>query len=109
MVQSSIVSSLCTHLIGTCFAHYTCTSGITTVVKLEKNFKKSKYGIEKVDDILPEDTLQNVNLTATLSSTESGKLVIYNPDKWKKVTFSEARPKKENNIRCFEILHISTQ
>ncbi|KRL98951.1 DUF4865 family protein [Liquorilactobacillus satsumensis] len=85
--------------------------GITTVVKLEENFKKSKYVIEKTDDILPGDTLQNTNLNATLSDTESGKLVIYNPDKWKKVTFSfsEARPKKENNIRCFEVLHISTQ
>lgn len=47
-------------------------------------------------------------MAAELEDKELGKVVVYNPDKWKKVTYTFWKEKPINtNLNVFEILHLS--
>ena len=81
--------------------------GVTSTIELGDNFIQSKFVTEVAQDILPTDTLKNFEIQEKLTDNETGKLVIYNPDKWQKVSFSFYLTKPQTELRCFEILHLS--
>ena len=62
---------------------------------------------EEKQDILPTDTLKNFDIHEKATEGETGKVVIYNPDKWQKVIFTFYLTKPQTELRCFEILHLS--
>ncbi|MCB4928918.1 DUF4865 family protein [Streptococcus mutans] len=82
--------------------------GITSSVELAKNFKQSRYVTEGIFNILPSLSLKHSMTKETLTTNETGKVVIYNPDKWKKTIFTFYEKKPQTLCRCFEILHISS-
>ena len=82
--------------------------GITSSVELAKNFKQSRYVTEGTFNILPSLSLKHSMTKETLTTNETGKVVIYNPDKWKKTIFTFYEKKPQTLCRCFEILHISS-
>ena len=81
--------------------------GVTSTIELGDDFIQSKFVTEVAQDILPTDTLKNFEIQEQLTDNETGKLVIYNPDKWQKVSFTFYLTKPQTELRCFEILHLS--
>ena len=68
--------------------------GITSSVEISDHFDSSKYATLEVIDI-------------EVQTNESGKVVIFNPDKWKKCIFTFYTNKPDTQLPTFEILHIS--
>ena len=66
--------------------------GVTTSVELSDHFDSAKYVTLEVVDI---------------KVSESGKIVVFNPDKWKKCIFTFYTNKPDKHLPTFEILHIS--
>ena len=81
--------------------------GITTTVTLADDFMSSRYVTEEVQDIRETNSLKQVECQDKLGDEETGKLVIYNPDKWKKVIYRFYKEKPQTQHRCFEILYIA--
>lgn len=81
--------------------------GITSNLLLSKQFTESKFVIEETSAILPVKSLRQSMSSLSLAEKETGKLVIYNPDKWQKVTYTFYKNKPITQKRCLEILHIS--
>ncbi|OCG40408.1 DUF4865 domain-containing protein [Gilliamella sp. Fer2-1] len=84
--------------------------GITAFIKLTDSVSKSKYLIEQCINIPPQKSLNNFDFPSNTFSNELGKVIIYNPDKWKYVTFSffEHKPViADQTTQIYSILHLS--
>ena len=57
--------------------------------------------------INPTTSLKNHKLQAQPQNGETGKLVVYNPDKWQQAIFTFYRDKPETEKTRYEILHLS--
>ena len=81
--------------------------GVAASTALTDAFKNSKYLTEETVAINPTTSLKNHKLQAQPQNDETGKLVVYNPDKWQQVVFTFYRDKPETEKTCYEILHLS--
>lgn len=84
--------------------------GIPLMIDLSENFSKSTYLIEHYHDIQPTENLTAPSFSSYFSNY-TGRVLIYNPDKWKWVEFyfyTEKPLLSDVNNRLYEILHIST-
>lgn len=82
-------------------------------VDLKDNFIDSKFVIEETNDITPQESLSSFQESISkLNESEdgfTGRVCIYNPDKWKycQFTFLTERPENVGNHNIYQILHIS--
>lgn len=83
--------------------------GITFLIDLSESFKMSRFVIEEYTDIPIQKKLKEFNFETEKNTEELGKIIIYNPDKWKYVTFTflENKPTAQNNKKIYSILHLS--
>lgn len=83
--------------------------GIPFLSDLGKEFQKSRYAMEIENDVLPTEQILPLSFLKT-SDKCLGKVLIYNPDKWKYVEyrFYESEPEKSSKNKIYQILHIST-
>lgn len=82
--------------------------GIPLLCDLDKDFSDSKYAMEIENDILPTNQMKSLSFLKT-SDRCLGKVLIYNPDKWKYVEyrFYEKEPEKSLENKIYQILHLS--
>ena len=81
--------------------------GVAASTALTDAFKDSKYITEEIAAINPTTSLKNHKLQAQPQNDETGKLVVYNPDKWQQAVFTFYRDKPETEKTRYEILHLS--
>ncbi|XKM13938.1 DUF4865 family protein [Orbaceae bacterium ac157xtp] len=84
--------------------------GITYHVDLGEHFQFSRFVVEEYTDIPAQKSLQEFTISTKKENNELAKVVIYNPDKWKYVTFTffENQPTiKTQNQKLYSILHLS--
>lgn len=84
--------------------------GVTSSIDLRDTFSKSKYVLEQYSDIPVQQSLNHFNLKSEKCVDELGQVVIYNPDKWKVVTFTffEHKPQLLNQTdKIYSVLHLS--
>lgn len=84
--------------------------GVTALVNLSDSFPKSRYMLEAYYDILPQVSLTRLDFNQRLGKNEVGKVIIYNPEKWKYVvlTFFEEPPATvESDKQLYTLLHLS--
>ncbi len=81
--------------------------GITSSVEISDHFDSSKYATLEVIDIEASESLKSFTIHEQMQNNESGKAVIFNPDKWKKCIFTFYTNKPDTQLPTFEILHIS--
>ena len=82
--------------------------GIPLLYNLEKDFKQSQYVVEVEHEILPTQQMKSLNFS--LNSSEcTGKVFIYNPDKWKcaEYYFYEEMPIRNMGGKVYKLLHLS--
>ncbi|EPM6849814.1 DUF4865 family protein [Enterococcus faecalis] len=87
-------------------------TGITSNVTLNSTFSKSKYVIEKYNDIPEQSALKEMKFKSESQINSLGQVTIYNPEKWKYVTFSffEDKPKNIGSTqKLYSILHLSLE
>lgn len=83
--------------------------GVPLKVDLKEEFAHSKYCLEIEHDIDKTDSLSRPEFSE-MKEGYSGRVLVYNPDKWKYVEFYfyKDEPEKSNkNQRVYEVLHIS--
>lgn len=82
--------------------------GVPFKYNLEENFIQSKYVLEIEREILPSTKMHLLNFSLKENDC-TGKLLIYNPDKWKYVEyyFYGKVPIRKNDGKVSEILHLS--
>lgn len=82
--------------------------GIPLICKLENDFIYSKYVLEIEKEIIPATHMKPLNFSS-IFSTCAGKVLIYNPDKWKysEYYFFTNKPASNNIGVLFDILHLS--
>lgn len=86
--------------------------GITAKLNLSNSFHRSKFVLEEYHDISEQSALKQFDFEAKSHSGELGSLIIYNPEKWKYVTFTffEKKPSITNsNLKIYSILHLSLE
>ena len=81
--------------------------GITSSVEISDHFDSSKYATLEVIDIEASESLKSFTIHEQMQNNESGKVVIFNPDKWKKMYLYFFIPINPTQLPTFEILHIS--
>ncbi|MDF7675763.1 DUF4865 family protein [Neisseriaceae bacterium ESL0693] len=84
--------------------------GITALIELKHSFKNSHFVVEQYTDITPRLSLKDVDFNPINQPDESGKVIIYNPDKWKMAnfTFFEHKPVVNIDQKIYSILHLSS-
>ena len=60
--------------------------GVTSSVEISDHFDSSKYATLEVIDIEVSESLKSFTIYEQMQNNESGKVVIFNPDKWKNVS-----------------------
>ena len=81
--------------------------GIPLEISLNDNFSKAKYLLELENHIEPTKKLSRPKFSG-FKNENSGKVLIYNPDKWKYAEFYFCEEKPDvNNGNVYDILHIS--
>ena len=80
--------------------------GVTSSVEISDHFDSSKYATLEVIDIEASESLKSFTIYEQMQANESGKAVIFNPDKWKKCIFTFYTNKPDTQLPTFEILHI---
>ena len=81
--------------------------GIPLEISLNDNFSKAKYLLELENHIEPTKNLSRPKFSG-FKNENSGKVLIYNPDKWKYTEFYFCEEKSDvNNGNIYDILHIS--
>ena len=83
--------------------------GVTSSVEISDHFDSSKYATLEVIDIEVSESLKSFTIYEQMQTNESGKVVIFNPDKWKKCIFTFYTNKPDTQLPTFEILHISQE
>ena len=75
---------------------------------LEKDFKQSKYALKIEHKVVPMEQMKPFNFSLN-SSDCIGKVLIYNPDKWKYTEYYFYKNLPINNIsgKIYKILHLS--
>ena len=87
--------------------------GIPLLTDFRDNFLKSRYVLETTGNIEPELSLSKVTDRIKRVAEEereiTGRVCIYNPDKWGYSLFSfcKDRPERLENRSIYQILHIS--
>lgn len=83
--------------------------GIPFICELKENFKNSKYLLEIEKEITPTQQMKRMHLSINPDNC-MGKILIYNPDKWKYVEFYllTSVPQHFNTGKIYRILHLST-
>ncbi|HBL8520617.1 TPA: DUF4865 family protein [Clostridioides difficile] len=82
--------------------------GIPMICELEKDFNQSQYVIEVENKIQPVKQMKSLKFSRNYSNC-IGKVLIYNPDKWKYVEyyfFSEL-PVENIQGQLYQVLHLS--
>ncbi|MBO0453757.1 DUF4865 family protein [Enterococcus sp. MJM16] len=93
----------------TSFGWQTITSAIPLQVELGDSIKESAYVLEIEHDILPTTKMVLPEFSLE-KSTETGRVLIYNPAKWKYVEFYffiEKPTQRKTSDTVYEILHLS--
>lgn len=82
--------------------------GIPTICCLEKDFNCSKFALEIEHEITPMQQMKSINFTLNIDDC-TGKVLIYNPDKWKYVEyyFYKEMPIEKTVGKIYKILHLS--
>lgn len=82
--------------------------GIPLLCDLSKELAKSEYAMEIENVVLPMNQMSPLNFMKT-SDRCLGKVLIYNPDKWRYVEyrFYEKEPEKSSTNKIYQILHMS--
>ncbi len=82
--------------------------GIPLICDLNENFDKSKFAVEVEKEILPTQQMQSMQFSLA-SNRCTGKVLIYNPDKWRyaEYYFYETMPENLFGEKVYEILHLS--
>lgn len=86
--------------------------GITSNINLAPDFSKSKYVIEEYNDIHEQSSLKEMKVKFEYQEKALGQVTVYNPEKWKYVTFNffENKPNNINsNQKLYSILHLSLE
>lgn len=60
--------------------------GVPLLLDLKDNFKRSKFALEIEKEIMPIQHMEPMNFSVDTDMC-SGKVLIYNPDKWKYVEY----------------------
>lgn len=85
--------------------------GIPILIELTDHFNTSNYVIEVTNEISSEVTLTNFRNSVSTSSISdksyTGRVCIYNPDKWKYSMFYFYKEYPDTKYDTFQILHIS--
>lgn len=83
-------------------------TGIPLIYMLESNFIRSKYVIEIEKEILPATHMKSLDFSFIFSDC-TGRVLIYNPDKWKysEYYFFANRPASGHIGILYDILHLS--
>jgi len=82
--------------------------GVPSSFELRENFVKSKFVLEVEKEILKRSTMEPLSFSRNFKDC-TGKLLIYNPDKWKyaEYYFFENSPKNLASFKIYKILHLS--
>lgn len=82
--------------------------GVPLLLDLKDNFKRSKFALEIEKEIMPIQHMEPMNFSVDTDMC-SGKVLIYNPDKWKyeEYYFYETMPENLLAKPIYEILHLS--
>lgn len=82
--------------------------GIVSICDLKKDFAKSNYVLEIERDIPETQHMKSLEFSLDFKSC-TGKVIIYNPDKWKCVEFYffEKAPNTVFNAKVYRLLHLS--
>lgn len=94
----------------TSFGWQNINIGVPLQVDLKETFNQSKYCLEIEHDIAKTDSLERPDFSE-MDEGFVGRVLVYNPDKWKYVEFYFYKDKPQNtqkNQNVYEILHIST-
>ena len=83
--------------------------GIPFACELKENFKNSKYLLEVEKEIKPMLQMKKMHFSVNPDNC-MGKILIYNPDKWKYVEFDLLTSAHQhfNTGKLYKILHLST-
>lgn len=82
--------------------------GIVSTDELKDNFSKSNYVLE-IESVIPETQhMKALNFSLDFDDC-TGKVIIYNPDKWRYVEFYffEKVPNAVFNSKVYRLLHLS--
>lgn len=82
--------------------------GIPFRYEFHENFQHSQYVIELENDIYPKQKMEPLDFTYD-SDQSTGKILIYNPDKWKytEYHFFKTLPGNRTQGKLYKVLHIS--
>lgn len=77
-------------------------------IELKQNFKHSNYVIELEHTISRQNKMSSLDFS--LASNDTGRVIVYNPDKWKYTEFyffSSIPESYGDSTDVYEVLHIS--
>ena len=82
--------------------------GVPSLLDLYENFSKSRFALEIEKEILEVSTMESISFSQNFKEC-TGKILIYNPDKWKYVEyyFFETLPENMLSFKIYKILHLS--
>lgn len=82
--------------------------GVPLLLDMYENFSKSRFALEIEKEILEMPTMERMSFSQKFEEC-TGKILIYNPDKWKyaEYYFFETLPEKELPFKIYKILHLS--
>lgn len=82
--------------------------GVPSLVEMYENFSKSRFALEIEKDILEMPTMKSIDFSQDFKEC-TGKILIYNPDKWKcaEYYFFETLPENISAFKIYKILHLS--
>lgn len=82
--------------------------GVPSLVELYENFSKSKFVLEIEKEIIEVSTMKSLSFSQNFKEC-TGKVLIYNPDKWRYVEyyFFETLPENMLFFKIYKILHLS--
>ena len=82
--------------------------GITAEVELTNDFSQSRYVSEENFSIAEQVRLRDFSFQGAEYKNKTGKVIIYNPDKWRYAAFTFFKDKPAiNNQNLYQILHLS--
>lgn len=84
--------------------------GINFINDLKENFFASKFVVEIENNISETNQMEQLKFSYDFENY-TGRVLIYNPDKWKMVEFYffEEPPKTATNFKIYHLLHLSMQ
>ncbi len=82
--------------------------GVPLLLEMNINFSKSKFAFEIEKEIPEAQAMEPIRFSMDLSEC-TGKVLIYNPDKWRYIEyyFCETLPENIPPVKIYEVLHLS--